>query len=141
MNPGTKMKTLFAAMIAVGVLAVSGCGQSKCEQVCTQFNACDLTQRDHDVDCVSFCADEQGFEQRAKAQGAADCHEEFDAYLSCFQNDQDAYCNPDNTACEDSLTAWAECMAPYCEDANNHTDPACLEVDDGVFEPALEFGF
>lgn len=115
---------------------LSGCS-SPCEGVCSDFNDCSVAERDHKVDCATFCDRVDQFEERAAETGADTCEAQFDAHISCWEDNIDGICNAENTACEASATAWVDCMAKFCAVEANAEDQACVPQDEGPALPAL----
>ncbi|UQA59815.1 hypothetical protein [Polyangium aurulentum] len=130
-----KASSLIVSLCAA-LFALSGCS-SPCESVCSSFNDCSLAERDHDVDCATFCAREQQFEETAAAKGADTCEKEFDAYISCWESNIGDICNAESTKCDASVTAWVDCMAKFCAVEANASDHACVVQDEGPALPAL----
>jgi len=121
--------------LCAALLALSGCS-TPCESVCSSFNSCTVKERDHKVDCATFCSREQQLEQSAAKAGADTCKKEFDAHIACWQNNIGDICNAESTKCEMSATAWTDCVAKFCAVPANATDQACVPDEDaGV--PAL----
>lgn len=116
--------------------ALSGCS-SPCESVCSSYNDCTVAERDHKVDCSTFCDREEQFEESAAKVGADTCEAEFDAHLSCWESHIDDICDAENTQCEASATAWVDCMAKFCAVEANAENPACVPQDEGPALPAL----
>jgi hypothetical protein len=118
------------------MVALAGCS-SPCESVCSSFNDCSLTERDHDVDCATYCDREQQFEEKAAEVGADTCKKEFDAHISCWEANIGDICNAEKEACEASAAAWVDCVARFCAVETNATDQACVPQDEGPAEPAM----
>ncbi|WP_224369727.1 hypothetical protein [Hyalangium versicolor] len=119
-----------AVVLTAGLLAVmglvTGCS-SKCEAVCGNANACDISERAVDVDCPEFCADVEDFNVRAKAADHESCDAQFQAHLDCWDKNSSNICNAEYEGCVESGQAWVDCMKPYCEAvaADKATDPNC----------------
>jgi len=122
--------------LCAALFVLSGCS-SPCESVCSSFNDCSLTERDHKVDCATFCDREQQFEETAAEKGADTCKKEFDAHIACWESNIGEICDAENTKCEASATAWVDCMAKFCAVDANATDQACVVQDEGPALPAL----
>ena len=122
--------------LCAALSVLSGCS-TPCEHVCSSFNACSVEERDHKVDCPSFCEREQEFEESAQKTGADTCKKEFDAHLSCWETNIGAICDAESTKCEASATAWTDCMAKFCAVEANAMDQACAPQDEGPALPAL----
>ena len=122
-----KAKILMISLCAISLFA-SGCS-SPCESACASFNDCELSQRDHDVDCSSFCAREEQFEEDASASGGDSCATQFDAYISCWDSNVDKICDKESTSCDESLTAWTDCMGKFCAVEANVKNHACVPQD------------
>lgn len=121
------------AVLTVGLLAVmslvTGCS-SQCEAVCSEANTCTVAQRATDVDCPEFCADAEKFDSRVKAAGFDSCATQFQAHLSCWEQNSAQICNvKEFTGCKEAQDAWVACMTPYCAQVNadKKTDPNCLK--------------
>lgn len=110
-------------------LFVIGCS-SPCESVCASFNECELDERDHDVDCATYCGRVEQFQEKAASSGADTCQTEFDAYVSCWETNIADICDAENTKCDASLTAWTGCVDKFCAIEANATDQACVVVGD-----------
>lgn len=130
-----KASSLIVSLCAA-LLALSGCS-SPCESVCASYNECTVAERDHKVDCATFCDREQQFEETAAAQGADTCQKEFEAHISCWEENIADICNAKNTQCAASATAWTDCMAKFCAVPANTNDQACVPQDEGPALPAL----
>jgi hypothetical protein len=122
--------------LCAALLVLSGCS-SPCESVCSDFNDCTVEERDHKVDCATFCDREQQFEESAAKAGADTCKTQFDAHLSCWETNIDEICDAEFTGCEASATAWIDCMAKFCAVPANTNDQACVPQDMGPAVPAL----
>lgn len=122
-----KTKALIVSLCAV-LFGVAGCS-SPCESACSSFNECELSKRDHDVDCSTFCAREQQFEEDAAAAGGDTCKTQFDAYISCWDSNVDKICDAEAKTCDESLTAWIDCMGKFCAVEANVKNPACVPQD------------
>src|SRR5262249_20711653 len=128
--------------LCAAIVALSGCS-TPCESVCASFNACDIKQRDHKVDCGTYCGRVEQFEETAQKTGADTCKKEFDAHMSCWQSNIENICNAEDMKCEASATAWTDCVAKFCgvqkEDMTytNANDQACAPQDMGAPLPAL----
>lgn len=131
MNASPLILSLCAALVAV-----SGCS-TPCESVCSSFNDCSLTERDHDVDCATYCGREQQLEESAAEAGADTCKAEFDAHIGCWETNIDAICDAESKACEASATAWTDCVGKFCAAGANADDQACVPQDDGPALPAM----
>jgi hypothetical protein len=130
-----KASSLILSLCAALVL-LSGCS-TPCEGVCSSYNSCSLTQRDHKVDCATFCDREQQFEKTAATVKADTCKKEFDAHISCWQTNIGNICDAKSTKCEMSATAWTDCMAKFCAVETNADDQACVTQEEGPALPAL----
>jgi len=130
-----KAASLILSMCAV-LFALSGCS-SPCEGVCSSFNKCDLMQRDHDVDCATYCDRVDQFEEKAAETGADTCEALFDAHISCWETNEAAICNAESTVCAESATAWVDCVAKFCAVEANANDQACVVQEEGPALPAL----
>jgi len=128
---------LISSLSAALFLAISGCS-SPCESVCSSFNDCELKQRDHDVDCPTYCGRVEQFQEEATKQSADTCQTQFDAYISCWETNLSDICNAENTACDASLKAWTDCVAKFCAVPANTTYQACVAQDEGAALPALD---
>jgi len=134
---GTKVKaSRLILSLCAALLALSGCS-TPCESVCSSFNDCTVKQRDHKVDCATFCSREQQFEATAQKTGADTCKKQFDAHIECWQKNIGDICDAENMKCAASATAWSDCMAKFCAVEANATDQACVPADDGGGAPAL----
>lgn len=138
----TQMKTL-AGLLALGAVMLGGCGpedgSDQCNAVCAKFNECPMTERDHNVDCASFCREEAAFEVRAEVQGQSTCNTEFNAYLTCMDGSE--ICDAEAETCVEALDTWQACVQKFCNEPDNiATDPACLPDGEGSATPAL-YGF
>lgn len=131
MNASPLILSLCAALFAL-----SGCS-TPCENVCSSYNACTITQRDHKVDCATFCGREQQFEESAAEAGADTCKTEFDAHIACWETNIGQICDAKSTTCEASATAWTDCVAKFCAVPANADDQACDPQDEGPPLPAL----
>ena len=118
------------------LIGLTGCS-TPCESVCSSFNDCAIDQRDHDVDCATFCDREQQFEDAATKSGADTCKTQFDAYISCWDSNIGDICNAENTKCDAAVTSWTDCVAKFCAVDANATDPACVPQDEGPALPAM----
>ena len=116
-------------ILSLCAAVLSGCS-TPCEGVCSSFNSCTVAERDHKVDCATFCGREQQFEQTAEKAGADTCKKEFDAHITCWQNNIANICDAENTKCEMSAQAWVDCVAKFCAVPANFTNPACVAPDD-----------
>ena len=139
-------------VLTVGLVAmmslITGCSGSKCESVCSDANACEITERSTDVDCPEFCKAVEDFNARAVSAGQKSCDTEFQAHLQCWEQNSAQICSKEFEGCEESGEAWTACMSLYCnaigEDPKG-TDPNCFidrDVDEEgnpIFEafPAL----
>ncbi len=123
-------------LFCAALLTLTGCS-TPCESVCSSFNECTVAERDHQVDCPTFCDREQDFEETASKQGADTCKAEFDAHISCWEGNIAQICNAEDTKCEASATAWTDCMAKFCAVEANAEDPNCVPQDEGPALPAL----
>ena len=110
---------------------LSGCS-TPCESVCSNYNTCTIEQRDHKIDCGTFCGREQQFEETAAKTGADACKKEFDAHISCWQTNIGEVCNAESMKCEESATAWTDCMAKFC--AVSHTEKDSDGMDKTVYD-------
>jgi hypothetical protein len=126
---------LILSLCAV-LVAVSGCS-TPCESVCSSFNECTVAERDHKVDCATFCDRVDQFQASAEKAGADACKNEFDAHTACWESNIDNICNADDTKCAASGTAWTDCMAKFCAVEANAKDQACVPQDEGPALPAL----
>jgi hypothetical protein len=122
--------------LCAALVALSGCS-TPCESVCSSFNSCTVAERDHKVDCATFCDREQQFEESAAKTRADTCKKQFDAHLSCWETNVGAICDAENTKCEMSATAWTDCMAKFCAVEANAKNQACVPQDEGPALPAL----
>jgi hypothetical protein len=122
--------------LCAALFGLSGCS-TPCESVCSEFNGCTLVERDHQVDCGTFCEREQQFEETAAEVGADTCKAEFDAHIACWEGNIENICDAENTTCEASATAWTDCMAKFCAVEANADDQACVPQDEGPALPAL----
>jgi hypothetical protein len=144
--------------LCAALFALSGCS-SPCEDVCSSFNACALTERDHQVDCGTFCDREQQFEESAaeaaskpidetgktkeeinaekEARAAGTCKTQFDAHIACWEANEADICNAESTVCEASATAWTDCVAKFCKVEANAEDQACVPQEEGPALPAM----
>ena len=129
------MRVVFLSMGLAAVMSLmTGCSSSKCESVCAEANACELSERPTNVDCPEYCEDVEDFNARAVArQGGASCQTQFDAHIACWETNSAQMCNKEFEGCEESGTAWTECMAAHCaavdEDADADPDPNCFGAD------------
>jgi hypothetical protein len=130
-----KASSLILSLCAV-LVVLCGCS-TPCESVCSSYNECTLTQRDHKVDCATYCDREQQFEESAAKAGADTCEAEFDAHMACWETNITDICNAESTACEASATAWVDCVAKFCAVEANANDQACLPQEEGPALPAL----
>ena len=56
------MRVVFLSMSLAAVMSfMTACSSSKCESVCEEANACELTERPTNVDCPRFCEDAEAF--------------------------------------------------------------------------------
>lgn len=133
MNTSRLILSLSAALS----LFVVGCS-SPCESVCSSFNECALDQRDHDVDCPTYCGRVEQFQEKAASSSADTCQTEFDAYISCWETNIADICNAENTKCDESLAAWTGCVAKFCAIEANATDQACAPLGDDPDTPEVE---
>lgn len=115
---------------------LSGCS-TPCESVCASYDSCDITQRDHKVDCGTFCGREQQLEQTAAKSGADTCKKEFDAHITCWEQNIGDICDAKNMKCAATATAWTTCMAKFCAIEANAHDQACVPKGDAGAAPAL----
>jgi hypothetical protein len=115
--------------LCAALFALSGCS-TPCESVCSSFNSCTVEQRDHKVDCATFCAREQQFEESAAKTDADTCKTEFDAHIACWETNIGAICDAESTKCEASATAWIDCMKKFCAVKANANDQACVPQDE-----------
>jgi len=122
--------------LCADLVVLSGCS-TPCESVCSSYNSCAVTQRDHKVDCATFCDREQQLERSAAKTGADTCKKEFDAHISCWETNIGDICDAKSTKCEASATAWTDCVAKFCAVEANANDQACVPQDDGGALPAL----
>lgn len=119
------------AVLTVGLLAVmglvTGCA-SQCEAVCSEANTCTVAERATDVDCPHFCADAEAFNVRATAAGFESCAAQFQAHLSCWEQNSAQICSKEFEGCNTARQEWVACMTPYCAQVNadKKTDPNCL---------------
>ncbi|MDY7225633.1 hypothetical protein [Hyalangium rubrum] len=114
---------------------ITGCS-SKCEAVCSEANACGITERSTDVDCPEFCNDVEEFNSRAVAAGQQSCDAQFQAHLDCWESNSSQMCSTEFKGCEESGTAWTECMAAHCAavaEDENATDPNCFGADPALY--------
>lgn len=123
-------------LMGAALFALSGCS-TPCESVCADFNDCEISERDHDVDCPTYCDREQQFEDTASKAGADTCKTQFDAYISCWESNVANICDAENTQCDATLTAWTDCVATFCAIEANANDQACVPQDEGPALPAL----
>lgn len=131
------MKASFLILsLCAALFGLSGCS-SPCESVCASFNDCSLTERDHKVDCGTFCDREQQFEESAAEAGADTCQAEFDAHISCWEGNIGNICNAEDTKCEASATAWTDCVAKFCAVEANATNQACIPQEEGPALPGM----
>jgi hypothetical protein len=128
-----KASALILSLCAA-LVVLSGCS-TPCGSVCASYNSCTIEQRDHKVDCATFCGREQQLEESAAKTGADTCKKEFDAHISCWQTNIRDICDAENTKCEASATAWTDCVDKFCD--ANASDQACVPQNDGGAEPAL----
>ena len=126
----------FILALCASLVVLAGCS-TPCESVCASFNECSISERDHDVDCGTFCGRVDQFQETATQTGADACVAEFDAYIGCWETNLSDICNAENTACDASVQAWIDCMAKFCAvEANTH-DQACVPQSEGPAVPAL----
>lgn len=90
------------------------------------------------MDCGTFCLREEQFEEAAKAGGGDSCETQFDAYISCWDSNSGDICNKESTVCDETLTAWVDCMAKFCAVEANATKPECVPQDEGPALPSLD---
>jgi hypothetical protein len=124
-----RVVVLTAGLVAVMSL-VTGCSGSKCESVCADANACDLTQRSTDVDCPEFCQDVEDFNARAVSAGLPSCDTQVQENLTCWEQNSAQICSEEFEGCDDSRAAWEECMNAYCAsvaEQEGKTDPNCFD--------------
>lgn len=107
------MKAVILGATALVVMLTTSCA-SRCEAMCEKANACDITQRAVDYDCVSLCADVDAVQKRAVTAGQENCSTAFNAYLSCWESNQAQICDKQFTGCTEKAQAWTDCMKPYC---------------------------
>ncbi len=122
--------------LCAALFALSGCS-SPCEGVCSSFNECALTERDHQVDCATFCDREQQFEEAAAEVGADTCKAQFDEHIACWEANEAKICDAKDPVCDASATAWTDCMAKFCAVEANATDQACAAQDEGPALPSM----
>jgi hypothetical protein len=122
--------------LCAALFVLSGCS-TPCESVCSSFNECTIAERDHEVDCATFCDREQQFEEHAAKIGADTCKTEFDAHIACWETNIGQICDAESAVCEASATAWTDCMAKFCAVPANADDQACVPQDEGPALPAL----
>jgi hypothetical protein len=117
--------------LCAALVALAGC-KTPCESVCSEFNDCSIAARDHKVDCRTYCEREEQFEEKAEETGADACATQFDEHISCWESNIDGICNAENTACEASATAWTDCVAKFCGEPKELTEPQqcqmCLDT-------------
>lgn len=118
------------------LIVLSGCS-TPCEDVCSSFNDCTVQQRDHKVDCATYCGREQQFEESAENAGMDDCSAQFDAHMACWEANIGAICDAASAVCQASADAWLECVAKFCAAEENANDQACVPQDEGPALPAL----
>ncbi len=122
------MRVVVLTAGLAAVFLMTGCS-SKCESVCSEANACELTERSVDVDCPEFCQDVDEFNARAVAAGQQSCDTQFQAHLDCWESNTAQICSTEFDGCVESADAWYECMAAYCASvAEDETkfDPNCF---------------
>lgn len=122
--------------LCAALFVLSGCS-TPCESVCSSYNSCTVAQRDHKVDCATFCGREQQFEETAARARVDTCKKAFDAHLACWETNLGDICNAESTKCEASATAWTDCVAKFCAVEANASDQACVPQDEGPALPAL----
>ncbi len=116
------MKAVWISAVTSLFILTSGCSAgSKCESVCEQANACEVTERPLETDCNAFCEDVPATHERMVGLGATSCDTEYQAHLSCWENSSAEMCNAEFEGCVDSADAWTACMATFC---NAHSDDA-----------------
>ena len=133
------MRVVFLSMGLAAVMSLmTGCSSTKCESVCAEANACELSERPTNVDCPEYCQDVEDFNARAAArQGGQSCQAQFDAHIQCWETNTAQICNTEFTGCADSGAAWTECMAAHCaavsESEDGATDPNCFDADPALY--------
>jgi hypothetical protein len=125
------VRVVFLSMGLAAVMSLmTGCSSSKCESVCADHNACDLTERPTNVDCPEFCADAEAFNERAVAAGSESCDAQFQAHMECWESNSAQMCSTEFDGCVESGEAWTECMAAHCaanaESEDADADPNCF---------------
>jgi hypothetical protein len=121
------LKLVFSFAVLAGVLVVSGCGGTQCEQVCNQYNACTVAQRSINVDCIDFCGEVDALNARAQASGVTGCAAKWTTHLTCWRTNASSVCDEAATACDASALDWKTCVVPYCDQtvADGKFDRAC----------------
>jgi hypothetical protein len=123
--------------LAAVMSLMTGCSSSKCESVCEEANACELTERPTNVDCVHYCEDVEAFNERAVKAGGESCQAQFDAHIECWETNSAQMCNTEFDGCAESGEAWTECMAAHCaavaESEEGATDPNCFDTDPALY--------
>jgi hypothetical protein len=132
------VRVVFLSMGLAAVMSLmTGCSSSDCESVCEEANACDLTERPTNVDCISYCEDVEAFNERAVAAGGQSCQAQFDAHIACWQTNEAQMCNTEFDGCAESGEAWTDCMAEHCvavsEAGDGATDPNCFDTDPALY--------
>ena len=130
-----KASSLILSLCAA-LFILPGCS-SPCEDVCSSFNECSLTERDHKVDCGTYCDRVEQFEETAAGAGADACAAQFDAHITCWESNMADICNAESTVCEASATAWVDCVAKFCAVEANANDQACVPQDEGPALPSM----
>jgi len=121
------LKLVFSFAVLAGVLVVSGCGGTQCEQLCTQYNACTVAQRSTNVDCIDFCSEVDAVNARAQAKGVSGCDAKWTEHLACWNRNVSSICNDQATDCDQSALDWQTCVASYCDQviAEEKFDRSC----------------
>ncbi len=134
---------LLSAGLAAMMTFITGCS-SKCEAVCSEANACDLTVRATDVDCPSFCSDVESFNERAVQAEQESCDTQFQAHLDCWEQNSSQMCTKEFEGCQETGAAWTACMDAYCDSVaakEGGVDPNCFidreDPEAPTAEPAL----
>jgi len=110
------LKLVLSSAVLAGVLLLTGCGGSLCEQTCARYNACTVAERSINMDCTDYCSNVDSLNARANTAGVTGCAAKWTAHLNCWQNKpQTALCDTDNVDCDQSATDWQDCVVPYCD--------------------------
>lgn len=120
------MRAVVLTAILMAIPLATGCA-SRCEAVCEKVNTCSLAERSTDVDCGPFCSDVESFQQRAVTEGQASCDEQWQAHLSCWENNSAQICDQSFADCKAKGQEWSDCMTAYCAAvaSQSKTDPSC----------------